>query len=173
MWIYVMGDMAIFTGWFAFYLLNRAHHRELFLQSQHELNQNFGVVNTLILLFSSLLVARGTLAARSGNYGKARNYVFGAFAGGIFFVVSKLFEWTDKIRHGFALTTNDFFKFYYFLTGVHVFHVLIGFIALTIVIREMSVPEFRSQEVIETGATYWHMVDFLWVMIFALLYLMR
>jgi nitric oxide reductase NorE protein len=40
-------------------------------------------------------------------------------------------------------------------------------------IYQLSSPARRSQEIIETGATYWHMVDFLWVIIFALLYVMR
>ena len=173
MWVFVLGDMVIFGGWFAFYILNRAHHRELFLQSQRELSQNFGAINTLALLTSSWLIALCVQAARERKFEKARACTFGAFAFGLFFVGSKLFEWSHKIAHGFVLETNDFFKFYYFLTGVHVFHVLIGFIALSVIIRELSVPEFRSQEVVETGATYWHMVDFLWVMIFALLYLMR
>ena len=32
---------------------------------------------------------------------------------------------------------------------------------------------FADQELVETGATYWHTIDFLWVIIFSLLYVMR
>lgn len=173
MWIFVLGDMVIFAGWFAFYLLNRAQNKELFLASQHELNQNFGAINTLILLVSSWMIAVCVQAAREGKYDRARLCAIGAIVSGFFFVGSKVTEWWTKIRDGITLETNDFFKFYYFLTGVHVFHVLIGFVVLGVVIREVSTPHFRSQEVVETGATYWHMVDFLWVLIFALVYLIR
>jgi nitric oxide reductase NorE protein len=34
-------------------------------------------------------------------------------------------------------------------------------------------PARRSQQLVETCATYWHTVDFLWVLIFALLYVVR
>ena len=50
---------------------------------------------------------------------------------------------------------------------------LIGFIVLTVAVYELWSPARRSQEVIETCATYWHTIDFLWVLIFALLYVMR
>ena len=70
-------------------------------------------------------------------------------------------------------STNDFFSYYYFFTGVHLLHVFVGFIALGVVYYQLSSPTRRSQELIETGATYWHLVDFLWVIIFTLLYVMR
>jgi nitric oxide reductase NorE protein len=50
---------------------------------------------------------------------------------------------------------------------------LIGFVALAIAVREIRSPARRSQEMVETCATYWHTIDFLWVMIFALLYVAR
>ena len=92
---------------------------------------------------------------------------------GVIFLVSKLYEWTFEMHQGMYFGTNDFFMFYYFLTGIHLLHMLMGFVVLGVVIYQLRSPERRSQEIIETGATYWHMVDFLWVVIFALLYVMR
>ena len=56
---------------------------------------------------------------------------------------------------------------------LHLLHLLIGFVVLGIVIHQLRGPGRRSQELIETGATFWHTVDFLWVPIFALLYVVR
>jgi nitric oxide reductase NorE protein len=50
---------------------------------------------------------------------------------------------------------------------------LIGFVVLGVVVYQLWSPARRSQELVETGATYWHTVDFLWVLIFALLYVVR
>ena len=50
---------------------------------------------------------------------------------------------------------------------------LIGFIVLGVLVYQLSNAERRSQEIVETCATYWHTVDFLWVLIFALLYVVR
>jgi nitric oxide reductase NorE protein len=44
---------------------------------------------------------------------------------------------------------------------------------LAVAARELRSPERRSQEMVETCATYWHTIDFLWVLIFALLYVVR
>jgi nitric oxide reductase NorE protein len=41
------------------------------------------------------------------------------------------------------------------------------------VFRELRNPKLRRVSMVETGATYWHMVDLLWIVIFALLYVMR
>jgi nitric oxide reductase NorE protein len=173
MWVFVFGDMFIFAGWFTFYMIARLQQPEAFLESQHALNQTIGMLNTLILLFSSFFIALCVHAAREGRHKQAERYTWIAFIGGAAFILAKIFEWSEKMAHGHTFDANAFFMFYYFLTGVHVFHVFIGLIVLGIVIRETRTPAFRSQEIVETGATYWHMVDFIWVIIFALLYLMR
>ena len=85
----------------------------------------------------------------------------------------KSFEWYSKLRSGVTISTNAFFMHYYMMTGVHVFHVLIGLVILTILWRELHHANAPRAWVMESGATYWHMVDFLWIVIFALLYLMR
>jgi nitric oxide reductase NorE protein len=173
MWVFVLGDMFIFAGWFSFYMFFRMKDRTFYLRSEETLDQTIGVLNTLILLFSSWMIARCVYCVQRRKYKASEGYTWLALASGALFVASKVVEWTREVAAGHAFETNYFYMFYYFLTGVHVFHVLIGLIVLGVVIREVRIPALRSQEVVETGATYWHMVDFLWVIIFALLYLMR
>jgi nitric oxide reductase NorE protein len=62
--------------------------------------------------------------------------------------------------------------FYFALTGVHLFHVLMGLVVLGVVRRELRSASARAH-VVEAGGVYWHMVDLLWVVLFALLYVMR
>jgi nitric oxide reductase NorE protein len=69
--------------------------------------------------------------------------------------------------------SNDFFMFYFMLTGVHLFHVALGLVFLGVAFRELRNPKLRRVSMVETGATYWHMVDLLWIVIFGLLYVMR
>ena len=59
------------------------------------------------------------------------------------------------------------------LTAIHFLHLLIGFVVLGVAVHQIRSPARRSQELVETCATYWHTVDLLWVLIFALLYVMR
>lgn len=173
MWIFIIGDLYVFSGWFVFYLIWRYSQHDLFLQAQAHLDQTLGMINTLVLLVSSYLIALCVHEARVGRYKAAVRCAVMTFASGIFFVGSKVYEWLSKIEAGHTFTSNDFFMFYFFLTGIHLFHMLCGFIVLTVLVRNLRTPEIRSQVIVENCAAYWHMVDLLWVAIFALLYLMR
>ncbi len=79
----------------------------------------------------------------------------------------------DRSNWGNGFDTSDFFTYYFFLTGIHFVHLLIGFVVLGVAIYQLRSPARRSQQLVETCATYWHTVDFLWVLIFALLYVVR
>jgi nitric oxide reductase NorE protein len=173
-WVFVLGDMAIFSAYFAAYIfVDRAGNHELFLQSQQHLSQTLGVVNTLVLLTSSLFVALSVQATRAGDFGVASRFLGLGGAFGTGFLLLKSYEWYSKLSAGLTISTDKFFMHYYVLTGVHVFHVLIGLVFLMVLRHELRTAERPRVAFLEAGATYWHMVDFIWFVIFALLYLMR
>ncbi|OSC22868.1 cytochrome C oxidase subunit III [Mycobacterium vulneris] len=173
MWAFVLFETLVFTGYFGFYLFSRGRNPELFLQSQAHLDLRVGVFNTLVLLLSSWSVARCVQSARAGVYGAALRDVFITATFAVAFLFFKVFEWARLVQAGNGIERNDFFMFYFFLTGIHFVHLLIGFVVLGVIVYQLRSPVRRSQEIIETGATYWHTVDFLWVLIFALLYVVR
>ena len=173
MWAFVLFETLVFTGYFGFYLFYRARSPELFLHSQAQLDLRIGVVNTLVLLLSSWSVARCVQSSRAGAYRAALRDVCITVAFAAVFLFFKVFEWARLVRMGNGFDSNDFFTYYYFLTGIHFVHLLIGFVVLGVVIYQLRSPARRSQELVETCATYWHTVDFLWVLIFALLYVVR
>ena len=173
MWVFVLFETLLFTGYFSVYLVSRAQNHALYLRAQSDLDLRIGVFNTLALLLSSWAVARCVHAARQGAYRAALINAFLTIAFGIGFLVSKLLEWTMETRMGNTFTSSDFFQHYFFLTSIHCIHVLIGFIVLGVLVYQLWSPVRRSQQLVETCATYWHTVDFLWVLIFALLYVVR
>lgn len=176
MWAFVLFETLLFTGYFGFYLFYRSRSPELFLHSQAHLDLRIGVFNTLVLLLSSWSVARCVQSSRAGAYRAAlRDVVITAAFAAVFLFV-KVFEWFRLVRMGNGLDSNDFFTYYFFLTGIHFVHLLIGFVVLGVIVYQLRSPlrrERKAQENIETCATYWHTVDFLWVLIFALLYVVR
>jgi nitric oxide reductase NorE protein len=173
MWAFVLFEALVFTVYFSIYVVSRTRSPDLFLQSQVHLDLRFGVFNTLVLLASSWSVARCVQAARGRSFQAALTNAFLTMFFGFVFLVSKVLEWTAEIGRGFSFTSDEFFSFYYFLTAIHFLHLLIGFGVLAIAVHQLWSPARRSQEAVETCATYWHTVDFLWVLIFALLYVMR
>jgi nitric oxide reductase NorE protein len=173
MWAFVLFETLVFTSYFVVYLISRTQNRELYLQSQADLDLRFGVFNTVVLLLSSWAVARCVQAAREGAYRGALRDAFLTIFFGVAFLVSKVLEWITEIRMGNTFTSSEFFQHYFFLTSIHCVHLLIGFVVLGVIVYQLWSPARRSQQLVETCATYWHTVDFLWVLIFAMLYVVR
>ncbi len=176
MWAFVLFETLVFTAYFGFYLFFRARSPELFLHSQAHLDLRIGVFNTLVLLLSSWSVARCVQSSRAGAYRAALRDVFITVAFAAVFLFFKVFEWARLVHTGNGFGSNDFFTYYFFLTGIHFVHLLIGFVVLGVIVYQLRSAASRSrasQEIVETCATYWHTVDFLWVLIFALLYVVR
>lgn len=87
----------------------------------------------------------------------------------------KFFEYGEKIRAGIGLTTNDFYMYYYMFTGIHLLHVVIGMAVLGFLwhVSRKGASDGENMVMLETGASFWHLVDVLWIVLFALLYLMK
>ena len=173
MWFFVIGDLLIFGAYFIGYVYYRGQDPDLFLQSQARLNLDIGAINTVILLTSSLFVALGTSAARNDKVQEAIRLFGIAFALGVAFPVMKAFEYIPEVTAGVTPGTNLFFMYYYVMTGLHLCHVTLGLVILGFVIRSLRMSAKPRMSFVETAATYWHMVDLLWILLFALLYLMR
>lgn len=173
MWFFVIGDLLIFAVYFVGYMYFRGQNHQLFLASQARLSVDIGAINTVVLLTSSLFVALGTAAARAGNIAAGLRGFWIGLAFGAAFPLLKMFEWIPEITAGLTPGTNLFFMYYYVMTGMHLCHVALGLVILCFVIRNLKTSTTPKISFIETGATYWHMVDVLWLVLFALLYLMR
>ena len=174
-WIFVSGDLSIFALFFAVFLYYRGLDVDLFTQSQASLSISLGLTNTLILLTSSWCVANAIEDLREGHIKRAQTFLSGAILLGLGFVFVKYIEYGAKISDGITLVTNDFYMFYYILTGIHLFHLIIGLgVLLFMLSRARKLTSFDNEEatVFEAGGIYWHMVDLLWIFIFPLLYLL-
>jgi nitric oxide reductase NorE protein len=173
MWVMVLGDFIIFGSYFIIFMVHRTMKPAEFLGAQQHLNVNIGVLNTLVLLISSWFIALSVQAARADDHARALRLTYLGGLCGVAFILIKAYEWSVKIAQGYTMPSNEFFMFYYMLTGVHLFHVALGLLILGVVVRELRNPRRRRMSMVESGATYWHMVDLLWIVIFALLYVMR
>ena len=172
-WFFVLFESAVFTSYFCVYLFDRTQHERMFLLGQSHLLLWLGVLETIVLLTSSWAVARCVQNARGGRYNAAKGDALLTTAFGVVFLVLKVVEWVRLIDAGHTFTSSEFFQYFFFLTVIHCIHLLIGFVVLGVLWYQLSDQERRSQQTVETCATYWHSVDFFWVVIFALLYVVR
>ena len=72
-----------------------------------------------------------------------------------------------------AKRTEIFFSFYFAMTGLHAFHMVIGLGLLAWLLLRAKSGEFGPSYYtpIELGGLYWHFVDIVWIFLFPLLYL--
>lgn len=175
LWIFILGDMTVFAVFFATYLYYRGQQPALFIAGQHTLRQSYGVINTLLLLTSSLLVVMAVRAVRERHRGAAPLLFIGALGCGLGFTVLKFLEYGEKVSAGMTPATDSFYMYYFVLTGLHFFHLLLGMVALAFLVRAARRPELTDRQFafVEGGACFWHMVDLLWIVLFPLLYLIR
>ncbi len=127
------------------------------------------------MLLQELLRERAVAASKVDQaQSAARLLIAGIVCGGGFLVV-KMFEYADKFSHGIDLTTNTFYFFYLALTFFHFMHVILGMVILFAVWNKTRQGGYSSADHhgMETGASYWHMVDLVWLILFPLVYVMR
>lgn len=174
-WIFIFAELLAFGVLFLAYAFTRAKNVELFNESQLTLSRESGAINTLVLITSSYFVVRGVSAIKRGLSRQCANWLTAGVALGGVFVAIKLWEFNEKFNAGITLDTNSFYMFYLSLTFFHFMHVLMGMVILGFVIAKARRGGYSPQDHtgVETGASFWHMVDLLWIILFPLVYVIR
>ncbi|MGW1617722.1 cytochrome c oxidase subunit 3 [Streptomyces sp. NPDC002172] len=170
LWVFLLGDMIMFSVFFGFIAVLHGRYPRMFRASQQALHPDLGLLNTLLLLTASALVARGLRQLRSGRPTRTLPWALLCALG---FAAVKGSEYALVIHGGHTPTSNDFFMYYFVFTGIHLAHLTIGLGALTVLIVLSRRPALsRGQLLVAEGAAaYWHMVDLLWLVLFPLFYL--
>ncbi len=173
-WLFVAGDLLVFAVFFIVIALGHVQQPEVFAQGRALLNMWVGVLNTLLLLTGSWFVAIGVDKCRTTSKPVGSHYFALAILCGVAFAANKTFEWGGKISAGFTPATNDFYMYFFIFTGIHLLHVIVG-IGVLLLVRSVSRrPALARRDIatMESGATFWHLVDLLWIVLFALFYLL-
>ena len=174
-WVAIGADSVIFAILFMSFMQARLKDPAVFEASRQTLNMHLGGVDTLILLTSSWSVALAVQAMKRDQIDREPRLLLGGAVTGLMFMVSKSIEYFQKFAEGITPATNDFFMWYFTLTGIHLLHVVFGTSLLTYLwIRSLrGTYDHLHRAVPESVASYWHLVDLLWVVLFPLLYLMK
>jgi len=174
-WIFIYAELLVFGIFFLSYAFARSQNVELFNESQLNLNRISGAINTLILITSSYFVVRAVAAIRENNSLLCARWLLAAIVLASAFIVIKLFEFISKYSEGISLSTNTFYMFYLSMTFFHFMHVIMGMVILIAVMRKAKQGGYSNEDHtgVETGASYWHMVDLVWIILFPLVYVMR
>lgn len=182
MWLFIGTEVLFFGGLFAGYAVYRFLHTAGFLAAGNETNIYYGSANTAILLVSSFVMSMGARSARAGLYDFARICFPVTAALGMAFLILKGFEYNDDLEKslfpgpGFPLPESGaviFWAFYWVATLIHAVHLSIGIGAvLRLQLLSRGHPQWLTDNPsAEVTSLYWHFVDCVWVLLYALIYL--
>ncbi len=170
-----MAELAVFAIFFASYAFARAGNVEMFNTYQQTLDTNIALANTLALITSSYFVVRAVEAMREDKAELCVRWLASAVLMGLVFLVLKSGEYAHHYSEGINMRTNLFYMFYFSMTFFHFMHVIMGMVILAAVALKAKHGGYSAAEHtgVETGASYWHMVDLVWLILFPLVYVMR
>ena len=129
---------------------------------------------TACLLSSSLTIHIAVKFLKRGDVRRFAWWWCGTVVLGGIFLAGTAIEWRHLIyQDGLTIQTNLFGTTYYSLVGLHAFHVVMGLAALTVVLAFAIRGNVRQEhsERTEVLSMYWHFVDAVWVVVFAVVYI--
>ena len=190
MWVFLATEMLFFGGVFTCYIIYRSLYYSGFAAGSHGLEVNLGAAMMFVLLASSFTMAMAVHAAREGKRGMLLGFLAATIILGIAFLGLKFTEyfhkWSEQLVPGLNFhpsleslrgapehAVELFMCFYFFMTGLHALHMIIGIGLLSV----MAILAWRGKlpaenyNRVEVSGLYWHFVDIIWIYLFPLLYL--
>ncbi|RLD72901.1 MAG: cytochrome c oxidase subunit 3 family protein [Bacteroidetes bacterium] len=182
-WLFIFTELLFFGGLFITYAVYRHAHPQAFHMAAQQLDVAVGTINTVILLISSMTIAMATTSIQKKDKRTTLILIGITLVLALVFLVNKYFEWSAKIDHGIwpgsplleELGKGDtlFFGLYFFMTGLHALHIIIGMILIIVIFVRVRKDKinFGNFQLLENGGLYWHLVDLIWIFLFPLFYL--
>ena len=177
MLLFIISEIMVFGAFFTAYFFIRlvAEGHRWFPFEGFELPVAIAGMNTAILLSSSLTMHWAQLSIKNGNrFGLKAGMLLTSLLGATF-LGFQAFEFTLFVNEGLTLKTNLFGSSFFTLTGFHGAHVAAGVLWLwslfAIDVKRGLGPDDALN--VDLSALYWHFVDVVWIVIFALVYLIK
>jgi cytochrome c oxidase subunit 3 len=185
MWAFLSTEILFFGVLFASYTVCRVLYPHGFAAASRETDMLLGSIETAVLLVSSSFVALAVRAVKLDQRALAAWLLAGTAALGATFLTMHGFEYhkeyTEHLIPGlnfarggpYARAIELFFCLYYFITGFHSLHVLVGTGLLGTLAVRVAMGTYGPERftTLELSALYWHLVDIVWIFVYPLMYL--
>lgn len=185
MWIFLMTEVLLFGALFTAFTAYRISHPHAFDAGSHDMEIVLGSINTAVLICSSYTMALAVYSAEQGNQKRLMLFLFLTMIIGAVFLGIKFTEyylhyrdhklpgyWFEEHAPG-APHVQMFFVFYFVMTGLHAFHMIIGIGILSVLFFRTFIGRFSAEyhTPIDLGGLYWHFIDIVWVFLYAIFYI--
>lgn len=174
-WLFLASEVMLFGALFSTYVLLRTG-ADTWEAGHLILNWKLAMVNTFVLIGSSVTMVMSWAALKQKDLAKYKMYMALTVLCGVGFLVIKTIEYQAKFEHGLLPGKSVFMAIYFTMTGLHGLHVIGGMIVNGYLLGPGAKMWFTEPERftnrIEVAGLYWHFVDLVWIFLFPTLYLM-
>ncbi len=127
------------------------------------------LLNTVILLSSGATV---TYAHHSLIYGERKGALYGSIATVLLAIIFTVFQGIEYNVSSFTISDGAFGTCFFFGTGFHGFHVIVGTIFLSVALWRIFAYHLTDNHHVgfEGGILYWHFVDVVWLFLYISVY---
>lgn len=141
---------------------------------QYAMPWTIPLVNTILLVTSSVTLTFSHHALRAGHRKALANWLLATIALAVVFLGFQMYEYYEAYAHlGLTLNSGIYGSTFFILTGFHGIHVFMGTIILIALYFRVLKGHFNGPDHFgfEAGAWYWHFVDVIWVLLFFVVYI--
>jgi cytochrome c oxidase subunit 3 len=169
--VFLASDVMLFSPFFAAYFLLRSTNAP-WPPTDVELDLPRALAATLVLVSSSFTLIAGDRAFERGDGATTRRWLVATMALGAIFLLNQITEYGTL---AFGADDHPYGSIYVGLTGLHALHVTAGLSVLALLY--VRTARTRSLDEITPWANgvsmFWHLVDIVWVGVFATIWLIR
>jgi cytochrome c oxidase subunit I+III len=174
-WLALAGEMILFTAIIGSYLFIR-ENVPIWPSPLAIHNIRLATFNTLLLFSSGMTAFLALYSIRNGNRNGMVGWLGATFALGFSFLSIKIIEWFQllSLNPPFSIVSGLPGSTYYFMTGIHAVHIMVGLAFMAFLITKSVKGGFTksNHDAVTYFTLYWAFVDIVWVFLFPLLYLM-
>jgi len=172
-WVYLMTDCILFASLFATYAVL---HANTFggPSAQTLFSLPYVLTETLILLTSSFTCGLGILSAQRRHVNKVLFWFGVTFLLGLAFLGLELSEFGRFVQAGDSWQRSGFLSAFFTLVGTHGLHITVGLLWMAVLMAKIWSGGLTRGNVrkLTLLSLFWHFLDFIWIFIFTIVYLM-
>ncbi len=168
LWLFIVSIVMMFAALTSAYIVRQAEGDWLI----YELPTIF-LINTIILLSSSITMHVAYVAAKKDNFKTLKVAIVLTAALAIAFLIGQYYAWGALVDIEVYFVGNPAGSFLYVISGLHAFHLITGVIFIFIMLFSAFKYKIHSKNMVkmEMCTTYWHFLDGLWVYLYIFLLL--
>ena len=170
--VFLLSESVIFLSFFVGYIVYKSTAADWYPAGFEGLEIREPLINTVVLVSSSFVIYIAERFLHKENLWGFRLFWLLTMAMGSFFLFGQAVEWMSL---PFGFTDGLFGGTFYLLTGFHGLHVFTGVLLQGIMLGRSFIPNNYAGGEYGVNATsiFWHFVDVIWIILFALIYLWR